>query len=174
VVIEADGLVLREWTERDLPQMVALFDTPEMNRWTPLAHPFDLAAAADYVRRAQAGRLAGSLQLAITESGDQPLGEILLFPAGNPGTCEFAYAVGAEHRGRSLAVRALTALLPLAVSRGYSTATLKIDVGNRPSQRVAISAGFTISRRPLEKRERKDCTLSLQTWSRSIGAGGRF
>jgi RimJ/RimL family protein N-acetyltransferase len=165
VATAAQGLILREWTDQDLPQMVAMFDTPEIDRWTPLAHPFDLAAAAEYVRRARSGE---TVQLAITESGGQALGEILLFPADRPATCEFAYAIGAAYRGRSLAARALEAMLPTAASSGYRTALLRIDVANRPSQRVAIHAGFTISREPTQHRERKGHTLELQTWSRPI------
>ena len=122
VLVRAEGLTLREWQRRDVPRMVAMFDTTEMDRWTPLAHPFDADVAASYVERAHSGRHKGSLQLAITEDGDVPLGEVLLFPTDDPAVCEFAYAVGAEHRGRSLAARALTAVLPMAKAEGYRRA----------------------------------------------------
>lgn len=73
VVIDQSGLVLREWTDQDVPAMVALFDTPEMDRRTPLASPFDAAAAAAYVAAAhQVRRRLGALQLAITEDGVVP------------------------------------------------------------------------------------------------------
>lgn len=37
VVIRADGLVLREWTLGDLASLVALHDTAETDRRTPVA-----------------------------------------------------------------------------------------------------------------------------------------
>jgi len=36
VVIRGDGLVLREWTDGDLPRMAELFDDAAVARWTPL------------------------------------------------------------------------------------------------------------------------------------------
>ncbi|UWE11392.1 hypothetical protein [Actinacidiphila bryophytorum] len=70
--------------------MVALFDTAEMDRWTPLASPFDREAALAYVTRAQRRRREGTHQLAITEDGLEPLGELIAFPTGSVGLCEFA------------------------------------------------------------------------------------
>ena len=148
--------------------MVAMFDTTEMDRWTPLAHPFDADVAASYVERAHSGRHKGSLQLAITEDGDVPLGEVLLFPTDDPAVCEFAYAVGAEHRGRSLAARALTAVLPMAKAEGYRRARLRIAVDNEASQRVADAAGFMRTDDPLLRRERKGYVLDMATWDRAI------
>lgn len=73
-----------------MPAMVALFDTAEMDRWTPLASPFDREAALAYVTRAQRRRREGTHQLAITEDGLEPLGELIAFPTGSVGLCEFA------------------------------------------------------------------------------------
>ncbi|MGW6308574.1 GNAT family N-acetyltransferase [Streptomyces niveus] len=53
-----EGLQLREWTEADIPALSALFDEPEMARWTPLASPFDEAAARAYLTRAHERRAA--------------------------------------------------------------------------------------------------------------------
>ncbi|WP_405856234.1 GNAT family N-acetyltransferase [Streptomyces sp. NBC_01515] len=41
--LTGEDLVLREWTENDLPAMTELFDDPEIAHWTPLASPFDTA-----------------------------------------------------------------------------------------------------------------------------------
>lgn len=168
VLVRADGLTLREWEGRDVPRMVAMFDTTEMDRWTPLAHPFDPDVATSYVERAHNGRARGSLQLAITEDGDVPLGEVLLFPTDDPNVCECAYAVGAEHRGRFLAARALTAVLPLAKGEGYRRARLRIALDNEASQRVADAAGFLRSNEPPLRRERKGYVLDMATWDRAI------
>lgn len=168
VIVRACGLVLREWQPSDVPNMVAMFNTREMNRWTPLEYPFDERVASAYVERAHRARAGGTIQLAITEDGLTPLGEVLLFPTGVAQTCEFAYAVGSAYRGRALAARAVRALLPLARSQGYRTARLVIAVDNVPSHHVARAAGFTLTQERLQRRERKSYVLTMATWARSI------
>jgi RimJ/RimL family protein N-acetyltransferase len=162
--VRGEGLTLREWADPDVPCMVRMFNTSEIDRWTPLAHPFDETVAAAYVERARDARAAGTLQLAITEDGQQPLGEVLLSPTDVADTCEFAYAVGAAHRGRNLAARAIRALLPLAKTEGYRWARLRIATDNLASQRVATAAGFAIGNEPLLRRERKGYVLDMATW----------
>lgn len=166
--VHHDGLALRPWTHDDVPAMVELFDTAEMDRWTPLAHPFHEAAAREYVQAALGGRAHGLLQLAVTTDGGQPLGEVLLFGTDEPATCELAYAVGAEHRGRSLAERSVRALLPVARQAGYRRARLRIATGNAPSQAVAAAAGFSRTDEPLLRRERKGYVLEMETWRREL------
>lgn len=166
--VRGEGLVLREWHADDVCSMVTLFDTHEMDRWTPLPSPFDEVVAAAYVEGAHGGRAAGSLQLAITEDGRGPLGEVLVFPTESGDTCELAYAVGAEHRGRHLAARAVRAVLPLARAAGYQEVRLRIAVDNMASQRVADEAGFRLSDEPLLRRERKGFVLDMATWTRAI------
>ncbi|MFC6020694.1 GNAT family N-acetyltransferase, partial [Plantactinospora solaniradicis] len=61
--IDGHGLVLREWTDDDLPTMVELFDEPEVDRWTPLRTPFNLEAARSYLDRARQLRAAGQAPL---------------------------------------------------------------------------------------------------------------
>jgi RimJ/RimL family protein N-acetyltransferase len=168
VLVRGEGLVLREWKDGDVPVMVELFDTAEMDRWTPLAHPFTLEVAAEYVRRAHQAKYQGTLQMAITTDRDLPLGEVLLFPGDTPDVCEFAYAVGAAHRGRHLAARAIRALFPTARSLGYHTAALTIADDNRPSQHTAIAAGFTRESGPLRRRERKGYILHMAAWTRPL------
>lgn len=60
-----EGLALRPWSLDDVPFMVTMFNTSEMDRWTPLAHPFDEAAAVAYVERANSVSSVGSVQLAL-------------------------------------------------------------------------------------------------------------
>lgn len=165
--MRADGLVLREWHVDDVSAMVTLFDTAEMDRWTPLAHPFDAQVAADYVRQAHDARSGGTLQLAITRDGGAPLGEVILFPSPTPGVCEFAYAVGAAHRGQALAAHAITALLPVAKATGYRRATLTIALDNLASQGVARAAGFRRDSTPVTRRQRKGYILDMGIWARA-------
>lgn len=168
IVLRGEGLVLREWEDSDVPTMVELFDTDEMDRWTPLAHPFDREVARRYVRRAHEAKAVGTLQLAITCDARTPLGEVLLFPASSAGVCELAYAVGAEHRGLHLAARAIRALLPFARDQGYGTAELTIAVDNLASRRVAEDADFSLVPGPTRPRQRKGYVLDMATWRRSL------
>ena len=168
MLVHGEGLTLRPWARRDVSHMVELFDTAEMDRWTPLAHPFDEAAAIAYLERARSAPTTGSLQLAITEDGKRPLGEVLLFPAEVASECEFAYAVGGAHRGRNLAARAMSALFPHVRASGYGSARLRISIDNLASQRVATVAGFARSNEPLLRRERKGYILDLATWIRAM------
>ena len=39
--IVGEGLVLRPWLCTDVDALVTLYNTDEMNLWTPIAHPFD-------------------------------------------------------------------------------------------------------------------------------------
>lgn len=166
--LEGDGIVLRPWRVDDVSAMIELFDTAEMDRWTPLAHPFDEEAATDYVRRAHAGPGFGTLQYAITVGGSEPLGEVILFPAGE-GVCEVAYAVGVRHRGRQLAARAVRLVLSAARGLGYREAMLTIARGNVGSEKVALACGFTRTAEPLRRRERKGHVLDMATWRRVLG-----
>jgi RimJ/RimL family protein N-acetyltransferase len=169
--VRGHGVVLRVWRMSDVPMMVELFDTAEMDRWTPLAHPFDESVATAYVRRAQEVGGEGTLQLAITTDGEIPLGEVLLFPGEAPDECELAYAVGAAHRRHALAARAIRALLPTARERGYRTALLTIAVDNTASHAVAEAAGFGRRPGPTTRRERKGYVLDMETWARDLGPG---
>lgn len=163
-----ERVVLREWRMRDLPTMVALFDTEEMDRWTPLAAPFDLAEAKVYLDAASRLRAHdGTAQLAITADGDAPMGEVLAFPGGTPGTVELAYAVGAPFQGQGIARQAVTAMLlalggPAAdawptgrTGVGLSRARLVITTDNVRSEAVAAGCGFTRADEPTTERRRK-------------------
>ena len=169
VCFSGEGLVLREWTFDDVPVMVELFDTDEMNRWTPLPSPFDDAAAEQYVQTARQLRdEIGTLQLAITLDGGVAMGEVLVFPGSSGDSVELAYAVGADHQGRGLARRAVMGALALASKAGVSRAELVIAMDNVRSQRVALATGFRLTDQPLAERRRKGFVLEMGTWERPL------
>jgi len=167
VRLSGEGLLLREWAPEDVERMTELFDDPQISRWTPLASPFDRAAAQAYVERAELRRADGSaLQLAIEEQGaGLPLGEVLLF--GHPDVAEVGWAVGAAHRGRRVASRAVRVLL------GWAGPTWRIErfraliePGNDASERVAVAAGFTRVGGPLVEVESRGRRVGLAAWQR--------
>ncbi|MGK5741482.1 GNAT family N-acetyltransferase [Micromonospora sp. URMC 103] len=146
------GLHLREWTDDDLPVMVELFDDPDVAQWTPLASPFDLTAARNYLDQARTRRAGGhSIQLAITTNGHTPLGEILLFPTNPTGRtphgrdAELAYAVGSAHRRKGLTSRAVQLMTTYAYQLGKRRVILRIDPHNAASIAVARAAGFELT-----------------------------
>jgi RimJ/RimL family protein N-acetyltransferase len=147
------GLHLREWTNADLPAMVDLFDETQVDRWTPLRHPFDLAAARAYLDAARARRAEGrSIQLAITTDGHTPRGEILLFPTGPGGRdphgrhAELAYAIGAAHRRQGLATTAVRLITSYAYQQlGMEHVILRIHPDNTASTALARATGFDLT-----------------------------
>ncbi|WBQ06165.1 GNAT family N-acetyltransferase [Kribbella sp. CA-293567] len=135
--VTGEGLVLREWTEADLPAMVELFDNPEVARWTPLASPFDLVAAARYLDAGHAD--TRRLHLAITTDGRQPLGEVLLSLDHR----SIGLAITPTSRGEGLAVRALDLITTYAhETLAFPRVIAEIEPGNTASQLVAHRAGY--------------------------------
>ncbi|KPH98053.1 GCN5-related N-acetyltransferase [Actinobacteria bacterium OK074] len=166
--LTGEGLILREWTEDDLPAMAELFDDPEVARWTPLASPFDEAAARAYLDTALQARAEGlRIQLAITTDGQLPLGEVLIIRNGaNDRTASLGYAVGAAHRGRRLAARALKVMTDHAHrSLHLPRVTLNIEAENAASTAVARAAGYHLTDEPLISRAVKGRTFILRTWA---------
>lgn len=170
VLLRRDGLVVREWTSQDVPALMELFDTPEMDRRTPYPSPFDEAAAASYLSSARDMRTKrGALQLAITEDGTAPLGEVVIFPTEVDGEVEIGYGVGERHAGRGVARRAVRIALDLARNSGADSAVLQIAVDNGGSQRVATVTGFVLQEeRGLIVRHRKGQVVRLAVWQRAI------
>lgn len=162
--LQDQGLILREWAEDDLAALAELFDDPQVDRWTPLRAPFDLAAARDYMDTARRRRAAGRrLQLAITIDGHQPLGEILLARTSTNGEAELAYAVGAAHRHQRLASRAVQVITGYAYTNLAMTRVLvRIEADNTASAAVARATGFHLT--DAEPITRDGARGSLLTW----------
>ena len=170
VRLDGLGIVLREWTADDLPVMVELFDDPQVDHWTPLRSPFDLAAAHAYLDKAHHHRVEGRcLQLAITTDGYEPKGEILLARTGDHGLgAELAYAVGPRHRRQRLATRAVRLITTYAYGvLAMEQVILRIARHNQPSTAVARSAGFELT--DSEPITREGSLHLLHTWRHSSG-----
>lgn len=169
-LVTGHGLRLRPWDEADLDTMVTLFDHPEFALWTPLASPFDLAAARKYLERARDNRDTGRVvQLAVTTDGRTPLGEVLFIPRPEeaPPTVELAYGIGPQHRGQGLASRAVRLMTGHAHETHPSArVVLRIAPENTASQRVAQAAGFHLTDEEPVTRERPGRSPAvLGTWA---------
>ncbi|SDY38220.1 Protein N-acetyltransferase, RimJ/RimL family [Amycolatopsis xylanica] len=168
VRLSGENLVLREWTEADLPTMVTLFDDPAVARFTPLASPFDDQAAVAYLAKARRGRAEGKrLHLAITEDGGTALGEVLMFHGkdGDAPGLELGYSVGSAYRGRKLAARALRVLTAYARELGFDDLELTIEETNAGSQGVARAAGYHLTDSPPERVVEKGREATLYRWA---------
>ncbi|MGW6009434.1 GNAT family N-acetyltransferase [Streptomyces sp. NPDC055210] len=166
--LEGEGVHLREWSEDDLDALIALYDDPEIARWTPVASPFDPPAARVYLAEAQEARAQGrKVQLAITTDGGLPRGEVLLFPSkADERDAEIAYGVGAAHRGRGLASRAVRLLSSYALGHtGARRVVLCIEEANTASAAVALRAGFVLTDDEPLLRMSRGREIALRTWS---------
>ncbi|WP_067495602.1 GNAT family N-acetyltransferase [Actinoplanes sp. TFC3] len=174
LTLTGDGIILREWRDDDLDELVALLDEPAIARWTPMPSPFDLEAGVAYLKRAKRGRVTGSrIQLAITADGGKPLGEVLLFGVdAGLREAELGYLVGAHHRRRGLAARSLSLLSSYARSSlDLSRLVLRIDPGNTASTAVARRCGYRLTGEPPILQEGPYGPSSLDTWE-LVSAGG--
>ncbi|WP_053848971.1 GNAT family N-acetyltransferase [Streptomyces sp. NRRL B-24085] len=167
VRLEGYGVELREWTDADLADLVALYDDPEMARWTPVASPFDLEAARAYLAGAREGRAQGrKVQLAVTTDGVRPRGEVLLFLSGtDERDVELAYGVGPAHRGQGLAARAVRLAAEYTVRDiRPRRVVLRIDAANTASEAVARSCAFELADEPPVRRVSRGREVVLRTW----------
>jgi RimJ/RimL family protein N-acetyltransferase len=178
LTLTGDGIVLREWRPDDLDDLVEMLDEPDIARWTPMTSPFDMAAGIAYLTRAQQGRLSGRrIQLAITEDGGRPLGEVLLFGVdAGLREAELGYLVGAGHRRRGLASGSLSLLSAYAKSSlKLSRLLLRIDPANSASTAVARRCGYRRTDEPPILQVGPHGPSSLDTWeSLDVRGGSRL
>ena len=175
LTLTGEGVVLRDWRTEDLDDLIDLLDDPDIARWTPMPSPFDREAGVAYLKRAHQGRMSGQrLQLAITERGGRPLGEVLLFgiDAGLR-EAELGYLVGARHRRRGLAAGSLSLLSAYAgTALKLSRLLLRIDPANTASTAVARRCGYTLTGEPPILQVGPHGPSSLDTWEQLTGHPG--
>jgi RimJ/RimL family protein N-acetyltransferase len=132
----------------DAPLLMAIDLDPDCARW------FDFPAldvegtahrahAEDVIRRWQVETAGGICHHFTIRRDDDAIGVVAL-RRSEPATGSLSYAVLATHRGHGYATRAARLLVTYGFERlGYSLVTLRTDVENVASQRVAERAGFT-------------------------------
>jgi RimJ/RimL family protein N-acetyltransferase len=175
LTLTGDGIILREWRSDDLDDLAEMLDEPDIARWTPMPSPFDVAAGIAYLKRAHQGRTSGQrIQLAITEDGGRPLGEVLLFGvAAGLREAELGYLVGARHRRRGLASGSLSLLSSYARSTLKLTRLLlRIDPANVASTAVARRCGYRLTGEPPILQVGPHGPSSLDTWEMLDVRGG--
>jgi RimJ/RimL family protein N-acetyltransferase len=151
----APALLLRPWTEQDIPAMVAAHRDPAMRHW--LRHPVTTTEEAHRIIQARrADRLAGTgFSFAVLEAhpgsatGDLVGGVSIRGLASEAASGEVGYWVTAPSRGRGIAPLALNAICEWAFrlprTRPLEQLELIHATGNHASCRVADKAGFALS-----------------------------
>ncbi len=135
-----NDLVLRSWTEDDVPALVAACNDPEISRWIPLIpSPYTEEDARTFVLgHAQ----HEDYSLAITRHGAL-VGAIGLGINGPGYRGRIGYWVATEARGGGVCTRALRVLSRWALDElALARLELITDPDNLASQRVAVKVGF--------------------------------
>jgi RimJ/RimL family protein N-acetyltransferase len=136
-----DGdLVLRPWTESDIPAMVAGCNDREVAHWIPtIPHPYTRKDAIAFIR----GEVGPKHEaLAIVLEG-KVLGGIGIGLNSHGYKASIGYWIAAPARGRGTCTRALRLLARHALEkRGLQRIELITDPDNVASQRVAEKVGF--------------------------------
>jgi RimJ/RimL family protein N-acetyltransferase len=152
----APGLLLRPWTENDIPALLTAHQDPVLRRWlrrpvTSAEQARDIIARQDVARRAGTG-FSFAVQVIDDADGNAggPVGGMSLrglgerTPRGGVG-----YWTAPRARGQGVAPRALSAVCAWAFDlprpRMLDGLELIHAVGNEASCRVAVKAGFTLS-----------------------------
>jgi RimJ/RimL family protein N-acetyltransferase len=138
--VRGEGLVLRPWTEDDVPTITAACQDPEILRWIPaIPRPYTEEEALRFVRgefRANPGH-----QFAVTENG-AVIGAMGM-SVNESRNGHIGYWCAKESRGRGVTTRALRVLCGWAFAElGLERLELITDPENRASQRVAEKVGF--------------------------------
>ena len=134
-------LVLREWREGDIDEIVRCTNDPEIPRWTRVPEP----NTAEHVRAWLGAWPEDELHLCVTDDSGAILGSVGLVRGDRDnGRAEVGYWVAAEHRGRGIAPAAVELLCERAFADGWHRLELHIDPRNTASRRVAEKAGFQL------------------------------
>jgi RimJ/RimL family protein N-acetyltransferase len=138
MTLEDDAIVLRAYTEDDVPALVAALNDPEISRWTRIPFPYTEEDAWEFLRSTTETAFA----IASKRTGDLLGGIGLRLPADGIG--EVGYWVRKEARGRGVATRALLLISRWALEdQKLVRVQLTAEPGNVASQRVAEKAGYT-------------------------------
>ncbi|HSW43118.1 MAG TPA: GNAT family protein [Patescibacteria group bacterium] len=142
----ADEVVLlRLPCAADVDAIAAACADPEIARWIPVPVPYSRSDARAFLDEAAAGWSAGTdLTFVIEERASATLAGMIDLRRGDaPGRASVGYWLAPGGRGRGLATRAVRLVAAWAFAdRTLQRLELLTMVGNDPSGRVALRAGF--------------------------------
>lgn len=142
--LEGDGLQLRWLTGRDLPVLESIFSDRNVVRYMA-TEPLDTRAAAEqFLLSIREGFLAGSLYQWGIELAGQIVGTCTLAAIDRDNRCaEIGFALGRQHWGQGLALRAVSAVIDFAFGRlNLHRLGADADPRNGASIRLLEKLGF--------------------------------
>jgi RimJ/RimL family protein N-acetyltransferase len=145
----SDGdIVLRPWRIDDVAGLAVACTDPEIPRWTTVPDNYTPDDARVFIAGSAGRRTAGhALELAVVDAADDArllasIGVQKIAWASR--RAEIGYWTAAEARGRGVARRAVALLSAWALRElALTRIEIAVHVDNEPSQRVALSAGYT-------------------------------
>jgi RimJ/RimL family protein N-acetyltransferase len=145
--IMGDSIVLRQFEDTDIDDMVTAVNDPETQRFPQgLPSPYKRYEAARWALRRvpEAWAVGGGHHFAIGDPATgRLLGSIGLGPTQLGGhAAGVGYWVAPWARRRGVATKAARTLASWAFAHGFGRLELTTDLANEGSQRVALSAGF--------------------------------
>jgi len=142
MVLSQDGVQLRPWGVADAHWYVAARDE-EVFRWTTEPRELTVAETEAAIEAVNASEEVFSFAIVEVQS-NQILGNIALVKDENHlRVGEVMYWLAASARGRGVATKAVRLVSHWALTElGLKRITLKTEVDNVPSQRVAERTGF--------------------------------
>jgi ribosomal-protein-serine acetyltransferase len=149
--IETERLILRRFTRRDVNSVTEAVQNSlaALNEWLPWAHPgYRKEDAISYIKdSAEAWKEGRAYDYAIRRKGNtrRHLGNISIWPVSRlTRTGEIGYWIRTDETAQGLATEATAALVRVGFDDlGFHKLTLRIAIGNRPSERVAEKLGFS-------------------------------
>jgi len=139
MTLRGERVVLRPWTEADIPVILAEIEDPDILHWMPIIpRPYTPADARAYVND-ELG--LGPYQFAIVVD-DRVVGSIGM-RLNDTGTGHAGYWLARSERGRGIVPDALRTLSRYAFEElGLARMELITDPDNHSSQRVAEKVGY--------------------------------
>ena len=160
---------LRPLAAEHLDDVTALFDDPDVLRFTRLPVPPPAGYAREWLERYEAGRLDGTREAFATLDDDgRFVGLALAVDIDREGReAELGYITAPAARGRGVATAMLDELTRWAFDElGALRVTLIIDVENRASSRVAERCGYVLEGVMRSSYLKDDVRVDAGLWSR--------
>ncbi len=142
-------LRLRPWSADEAPALVAAWGDPEVARWTSVPANCDEAAARRWIEGDEARRARRvSLDLVI-DVGGEVVGEVGLSAFDAPAArAEIGWWIGADHRRRRYAVRAVRLMADWAVGTDLVAALVARCHPDNPGASAVAEAARFVERSP--------------------------
>jgi RimJ/RimL family protein N-acetyltransferase len=147
--IETKGLLVRPWRTEDAVAVFQACQDSEIQRWTPVPRPYDLAHATAFVTDAAAlgwaNRTAAHFGVFDAASGELlgSMGLVRMDPLTN--IAELGYWTAPDARGRGVATIAGRAVATIGFDLlGVERLIWRATVGNHASRLVALRIGFSM------------------------------